>query len=194
MSETVVWKQTVSFFFFFCLFLEWAGWGWGTARDFPMYQWGEPASRESLVTAALTAQAQFEANTKPSFSHVWKINHSGLLSFDSYSVSTNLRQFIWLRNFPLQMKFFMSLCNQKTLYLLSMTQRTRYRLYLFVHKPQQTYCLLLHEMGLQCTNSFEAYLSLSRWADTHPAGYPTWSPARFPFRPAWFFWMWSCCH
>lgn len=40
-------------------------------------------------------------------------------------------------------------------------------------KAQRRYLTLWHMMGLHWTNSFEAYLSLSRWADTHPAGYPT---------------------
>lgn len=86
-----------------------------------------------------TAPARLEANAEPCFSHVWKINHGGSLSFDSDGVSTNL---ILPRNFPFQIKFFVSLCNQKRHYLPYMTRRARCRLYLFLRKPQQRNCLL----------------------------------------------------
>lgn len=72
----------------------------------------------------LTAWTQFEANRKLYFSHVLKIAQYGLILCDNYNASTNLRQCILFRNFPLQITFFTLLeCSQKMHYLQYMTQR-----------------------------------------------------------------------
>lgn len=56
---------------------------------------GETQRRETQpgnfrCTLPLTARPRRDANTKPDFGRAWKINRDGLLTFDSYGISTNL--------------------------------------------------------------------------------------------------------
>lgn len=65
-------------------------------------------TKEGDATRGISARflSQLDANTKPDFGRAWEINRDGLLTFDSYGISTNLWRFIFPREFPITNQIF----------------------------------------------------------------------------------------